>query len=422
MYNLKSRFEKYKKSDNAKKVVSNFSYLTILQIGGYVFPLITYPYLARVICVSGFGKIAFAMSIIIYITTFIDWGYNFTATRDVAKNINNKQKINEIYSNVMTGKIILTIIAIFILTLFIIFIPYFQENFLIITLSFTIVFGQVLFPEWLFQGLENMRLITVLNILSKFLFTIAVFLFIKKPSDYIYQPLLYGCGYVLSGIISLYIVNKKLDIKFRLASISATIDCIKRSSSVFINNLMPNLYTSFSVLLLGIYGGSIPNGYLDGANKFYSIGSQFLTVLSRAFFPFLSRRIDKHTLYVYIKMSFTLVISVVLIIFAPLLVHVFLDDSFENSILPLRILAISLVFHSITNIYGTNYLIIIGKENELRNITIIISAIAFLIAIPAIYCYSYIGATCTIAFARMVLGSCVYLAAKCNMKKTKIKQ
>ena len=416
MHNLRSRIENIKKSKDAKKVVSNFSYLTILQIGGYIFPIITYPYLARVIGVSGFGKIAFAMSLIVYISTFIDWGYNFTATRDVAKNSGDKRIIGEIYSTVMTGKTILTIISLVISGILILSIPYFYSNALILIFSFTIVLGQLLFPEWLFQGLENMRLVTVLNILSKLLFTVAIFIFIKKPDDYIYQPLLYGCGYILSGIISIYIVRKKLNIKFKWASFSSTIDSMKKSSSVFINNLMPNLYTSCSVLLRGMDGGSIPNGYLDGANKFYSIGAQFLTVLSRAFFPFLSRRIEKHNSFVYIKMLFTIIIATILIVFAPTLIHIFLDNSFESSIIPLRILAISLIFHSITNIYGTNYLIIIGKETELRNITIIVSIVSFLITIPAVYFYSYIGAACTIAFARIILGVSVYIAAKRNMK------
>lgn len=411
-----SHISNLRKSKDAMKIVANFSYLTLLQIGGYIFPIITYPYLARVIGVSGFGKIAFAMSLIVYITTFVDWGYNFTATRDIAQANNNLKKINDIFNIVMTGKCILTFISLIILFGLILCVPYFYNNALILIFSFSIVIGQLIFPEWLFQGLEDMRLITILNLLSKLLFTLAIFIFIKTPDDYIYQPLLYGAGYIMSGIISIYVVQRKLKIRFRWASYSSTFLSMKKSANVFINNLMPNLYTSFSVLLLGIWGGSIPNGFLDGANKFYSIGSQFLNVLSRAFFPFLSRRIEKHNSFVYIKLSLTILIAIILVVFAPYLIHTFLDSSFDNSIIPLRILAISLIFHSITNIYGTNYLIIVGREKLLRNITIIVSIFSFIIAIPSIYYFNYIGAACTITFARICLGISVYLAAKRNMR------
>lgn len=81
------------KSRDARRVISNFSYLSILQIGSYVLPILTYPYLARVIGVEGFGKIAFAMSIVVYFTTITDWGYNFSATRDVARNRDDVESI-----------------------------------------------------------------------------------------------------------------------------------------------------------------------------------------------------------------------------------------------------------------------------------------------------------------------------------------
>ena len=73
---------KKKLTGDAKVVASNFSWLLLLQIAGYIFPLITLPYLARVVGVDGIGKIAFASSIIIWIQTFADWGFNFTYNKD----------------------------------------------------------------------------------------------------------------------------------------------------------------------------------------------------------------------------------------------------------------------------------------------------------------------------------------------------
>ena len=414
-----SSIKRIQQSKDAQRVFANFSYLSLLQIGSYVLPIITYPYLAKVIGVAGFGKIAFAMSLIVYFMTITDWGYNFTATRDVARNRENQEKISTIYSIVTTSKLCLLLISTIVLAIIIIFIPYLRENSIVIIFSFTMVIGYTIFPEWLFQGLENMKLIVILNLLSKLLFTILIFIFIQKPNDFILQPLFSGLGYIISGIISLIYIQKKLKIKFQLCTIKEVKQSIKGSFDVFLNNLMPNLYNSFSVMILGFCNGSIANGLLDGANKFYSICAQFLTVLSRAFFPFLSRKIEMHSIFVKIKFSITIFFALLLILGAKILVINILDPSFEAAIIPLQILGVSLIFHSLVNIYGTNYLIIIGEERLLRKITMCVSILGFFCAFPLIYFYSYKGAACTIALARIILGITVVYIAKQKMKTLK---
>ena len=403
---------KLNKSKDAVRLIENFSYLVVLQIGGYVLPILTYPYLARVIGVEGFGKIAFAMSLIVYFMTIIDWGYNFTATREVARNRDNLNALSEIYSVVTSSKILLLVISLVVLCCGIITIPLLNDYLDVILFSFTMLIGYSIFPEWLFQGLENMRFIVILNLLSKVFFTILIFIFVKTPEDYVFQPLFSGLGYVLAGVISLIYIKNKLNIKFHFCSFNRIFSSIKDSFDVFINNLMPNLYNSFSVILLGYFGGSCANGLLDAANKFYTICAQFLTVLSRAFFPFLSRRIDKHNVFVKIKLCLTFFFAIILVLTAKPLIEIVLGESFIEAVPLLQILGVSLIFHSITNIYGTNFLIIIGKEKLLRNITAIVSIIGFIVSFPLIYFYSYLGAACTVAITRILLGVVVLYVAK----------
>ena len=114
---IKEYITRIKKSKDGRTLVANFSYLTLLQVAGYIFPLITMPYLARVIGVEGFGKIAFASAIIVWFQTVSDWGFNFTATRDVAKNRDNKEKVSEIFSNVLWARCILTVVSFLLLVI-----------------------------------------------------------------------------------------------------------------------------------------------------------------------------------------------------------------------------------------------------------------------------------------------------------------
>lgn len=413
---LTNLFGKIKNSKDGGIIVSNFFYLSLLQVAGYLFPLLTLPYLAKVIGIEGFGKIAFASAVMVWIQTVADWGFNYTATRDVAKNRDNKEKVSEIFSNVLWARCLLMILSLIFLSLLILVIPKFRESADVLYATFLLIPGHILFPDWFFQALERMKYITVLNLLSKLLFTIAVFIVIKRKEDYLLQPLLVSLGYIISGIIAMYYILLRWKYKLQRPSVSKAISTIKNSTDVFINNLMPNLYNSFSSILLGFIGGDIANGKLDAGNKFAQLAQQFMQIVSRVFYPFLSRRIDKHRAFVKLNLSIAAGISLVLFLTAPILIKLFFTEEFYDSIPVLRILSISIIFFTLSNTYGTNYMIIEGYEHQLRNITAISSIIGLLISFPLIYYFNFIGTALTICITRGILGLSITYKA-CRIKK-----
>lgn len=416
---LRKGIKRIRGNKDATVLLTNFGYLSALQIAGYIFPIITLPYLARVIGVDSFGKIAFASAIIVWFQTVVDWGFNFTATRDVAQNRDDKEKVSEIFSNVLWARCLLMIFSFVLLLIALFLVPKFRENQTIILITFLIVPGHIMFPDWFFQAMERMKYITILNVISKLLFTIAVFVFIKEKSDFILQPLFTSLGFIVSGSIAMYFILVRWKIKLLRPSLPEVFKTIKGSTDVFINNIMPNLYNSFSVVLLGFFGGSVSNGKLDAGGKFVGISQQFMNVISRTFFPFLSRRIDKHNLYVKINIYLSLIFSVLLFILAPLLIKLFYTTEFYDAIPILRIMSFSIVFLSLSNIYGTNYMIIQGYERQLRNITFISSIAGFILSFPLIYYFDFIGAALTITFTRALLGISIMIKAK-SIKKEKL--
>lgn len=410
---VKALISRVNKSKDGKVLASNFGYLMLLQIAGYIFPLITIPYLARVIGVEGFGKIAFAAAVVMWFQTVSDWGFNYTATRDVAKNQTNTEKISEIFSNVLWARIVLMLLSFILLMIAITIFPYFTENRNILLVTFLLVPGHILLPEWFFQGMERMKFITVFSLVSKALFTALVFIFIKEKDDLILQPLFMSLGYMISGIVAMYIIVIKWKVRILAPNFKEIYNTIKRSTDVFINNLMPNLYNSFSVVLLGFFGGSVANGLLDAGSKFVNISNQFIMIISRVFFPLLSRRSDKHSVYLKINLTIAIFSSVILFVSAPLIVRFFYTYEFEQAIPVLRIMSLSIVFIALSNIYGLNYMIVKGYEKKLKNITVICSLAGLFLSFPLVYFYGYIGAALTIAFTRCILGlSITYKARK----------
>lgn len=419
MSKIKAKIGQIVKNKEAKTVAGNFMWLSLLQVAGYVFPLITMPYLARVIGVEGFGKIAFAGAIMVWIQTIADWGFNLTATRDVAQNRDNPQKVSEIFSNVLWARCVLMLLSFIVLVLLILLVPKFRENSSIILVTFLMVPGHILFPDWFFQAIEKMRYITILNVLMKLIFTVAVFIFIKQPEDYILQPLFTSLGYVVSGLIALYYIVYKWDIKIHKPNGRGVLQTIKRSTDVFINNLAPNLYNSFSTVLLGFFGGGIANGIYDGGVRFFNIGNQLLHIFTRTFFPFLSRRPEKHNQFAMLTIGVTVVMAVILYVGAPWLVEFILSPEFADSVIVLRILAISLVFVTLSSVYGSCYLIVHKQERLLRKITVYSSLSGFIIAWPLIYYFSYVGTALTVAFSRFLLGVFTMFFAKREMNQNR---
>lgn len=407
------------KSKDGKTLASNFAWLTVLQVAGYVFPLLTLPYLARVIGVDGFGKIAFAAAVIIWMQTIVDWGFNFTATRDVAKNRDDLDKVSTIFSDVLWSRCFLLAISYIVLAVLVFTVPQFREASAAIWVSSLMLIGHVLYPEWFFQAMERMKYITILGVLAKLVFTVAVFVFIHKPEHYILQPLFVSLGFVVSGIISLYFIIGRWGIKLKKPSFKAIITSIRESTDIFINNLMPNLYNSFSVVLLGMYGSPTMNGLYDAGKKLPMTSYQFIGVIARTFFPYLSRNSSKHSIFAKLYLGITFFVAFVLFIFSKPLLLLFYTADFIEAVPIMQLMSVSLVFLAMSSVYGTNYLLVNNKDKLLRNITIIASLVGFSISFQLIKHYGVIGATITFLTPTVIMGVLSMIVAIKIRKKSK---
>lgn len=405
----------YKYNENAKVLVNNFVFLILLKAASFIFPLITLPYLSKVIGVEKFGAIAFAVAVMTFVETITDWGFNYTATRDVAKCRDDLQQVSRIFSEVMWCKIILTIICFFVLYLLCNCIPYLETYKTLLFFTFAYIPGHIFFPEWLFQAFERMKYITILSLLSKLVFTILIFVCIRKDVDYIYQPLLNAAGFGVSAFFAFYIILNKLKVHFLIPSLNNIYMRLKSSVDMFISLIFPNLYTSMSTVILQTYCGNTATGIYSGGQKMQSIIDEFTKVLSRTFFPFLARRKEKHYIYVWISAIISVLSCVLMFFGADLFVEYLLTPEFHNAAVVIRIFSISPFFLFLMNTYGTNYLVIVGKENILRNIIVGCSALGFVLTCFFTIQFSYIGASITVVSVWGIRGMLTYYyAIKCK--------
>lgn len=409
---IKEAINRFKRSKDARTVASNFLYLSILKGISFLFPLITMPYLARVIGADAFGALAFATSVMVIVETVTDWGFNFTATRDVAQNRENIDTVSHIFSQVFYGRILLTIICFIGLIIAIELISSLREYRLLLILTFLYIPGHILFPQWLFQAFEQMRYITILSVLANAVFTGLVFVVIREKNDYVYQPVLTACGFFISGIIAQYIIYHKLKVRLRKPNLRDICSRLKHSTDMFISLLLPNLYTNFSTIVLKSYCGEFATGVYNGGQRFQSIIDNLTGILSRAFFPFLARHKEKHHVYVFISGSIAVAASIFMFLGAQWFVDVFLTSEFKDAVTVMRIFAITPIFLFMMNTYGTNYLVLIGKENVLRNIIGGVSIFGFALTWWLTPTYSYIGAALTVTIVWGIRGILTIIYAK----------
>lgn len=407
-----SRLRRAGKSKNGKTLLANFTSLTVLQVAGYVFPLVTLPYLARVIGVANFGKIAFASSVMIWFQTVVDWGFNYSATREVARKRNDREALSRILSTVLQAKAGLMVAAFGVLLALTWCIPAFSAERQLLVFTFLLIPGHIMFPDWFFQGMQKMKYLTLFNLAAKALFTLLVFVVVRDRGDYVYHPLLTAAGYLAAGLIALHVITRRWHIRLRPQPVRATAEAVRASTDIFVNQIVPNIYNSFSVILLGMLCGHVANGLFDAGRKIALILQQVLGNISRTFFPFLANRIDKHASYARASILLAALAALGNSLLARPVVRLLFSDEFLPAVPVVWIASATIVFNMMYQVYGINYMILQGYEKPLRRITLLGSLVGFALAYPLITLYSYVGTALVILVANMILGTSVWMFVK----------
>ena len=250
-----------------KILIKNFSYLSVLQVFNILIPLLTYPYLIRVLGKETYGLVVFAQAIVGYLLILVSFGFNLSATREISLHRLNKDKLNEIVSSVFTIKIILFILSSLLLTALLLLIPKAHGYELLFIVSMTVCLNDVIFPIWYFQGIEQMKYITYISLISKFVFLVLIFVVISQPSDYLFVPVIYGVGSLIAGFISLTIIFKKHKIKFIFQPFYTLKKYFIDSVPIFLSNVSISLYVSTNKVIIGTFLGMSEVAYYDLAEK-----------------------------------------------------------------------------------------------------------------------------------------------------------
>lgn len=383
-------------------LLQNISYISLLQIFNLIAPLITYPYLVRVLGQELYGYVLTAQVLATYFALVIDFGSNNVCAKHVSVNRNNRHKLSEIICSVLLVRLCLFFVGFIVFITIVKIVPSYNKYALLFIVSYGMNFNDLLFPQFFFQGLEKMKYTTFLNILVKLVFILLIFLFVNTQNDAVFVPLFYAIGYTLAGVLSLFIIFKRWNIPFQIPLISKVLYYVKDASPVFATDLICTVKDKLNVLLLGSFSGMSNVVVYDLGTKLNSIIVKPTEILRTVFFPRFAKDRDIDKIIKIIRFTFLMSVVIVIItnIFLSQLAEFFLNDK-QIDLLPIRILIMAPLILSISTMLSSNVFVALGY-NKYVLYSIIVTTLAYLVSLIYVYVNNFMTSIYSFVFIAMI--------------------
>lgn len=360
-----------------KNLFKNTVMLYILTFSNYLFNFITVPYQTRILGPEIYGKLGFASAFITYFQLILDFGFILSATEDISKNQDNKIEISKIVTAVNICKMFLGTILLIVLVILCSTINRFKEDALLYFLYFAYILVNSLLPDFLYRGIEDMKIITYRSVSIKLFFTVAIFVLLKDKTQYYLVPLLNLVGAVIAVVVVYTHMIKKLKIKFTKVNLKIVKETFKRSGSFFLSRIATTIYSSTNTFILGfIYPTGNTLGLYSTADKVITTAKSALTPISDSVYPYMIKNKDFKIIGKILKYLLPIIIigcTVIGIFAGPICALVFGEEYYESGtilrfMLPLVVIALPnylLGFPSLSPLGLAKY----------ANLTVIIGAI-----------------------------------------------
>lgn len=350
-----------------KRVGENLAALSLLNGIYMLSPLILIPYLIRIMGPELYGIYIFVWTFIYYYVFIINYGFDYTATKEISINRDNSERISEIYSTTFFTRLLLVVISFIILGCFLIFIPQFSIHSKIILLGTGLIIGQALIPTWIFQGMEEMKFVTIVNTIARVIPLVLIFLFFKSGTDISLVLLFQSIGFLSGGVFSHLFAVRHYKLHILLPDLHQIKDCLKSGWSMFLSTIGISLYRESNTIILGFVTNNYELvGYYALADKIIRLFQTIINSFGQALFPYFGKELNQNkaeNINKYKKIglflsAFLLLCVLLIFILIPYIVKLYLGNDFPAIVRDVRIMS-PVVF-----VGGLNYYLgIVGLVN-----------------------------------------------------------
>lgn len=353
---------------------NNLFYSILLVLANYVFPFLTYPYVSRVLGVTGIGACNFVDSVINYFILFSSLGIGSLGVREIARNKGDKHALDRTFSNLLLVNLALTGFMLVLLVAAALVVPQLSEHKdLMFIGAFKLVFNCLL-VEWLFRGLEDFRFITIRTVAIKVLYVIAVFVFVRHREDVWIYYSLSSLTVVINALVNIVFSRTRVRLTFKNLELKST---FKSMLALGVYSILTSMYTTFNVTFLGFVSGETEVGYYYTATKVYYIVMAVFSAFTSVMLPRMSSLVsegemEKFKRYFALAVDLLLALSLPLVIWmvimAPDIVFAVSGPEFGGSVIPMVIISPLLFVVGYEQILVLQTLLPLGKDKiMLRN-------------------------------------------------------
>ncbi len=382
---------------NRRILFTNLFSLSGIQAVNYIIPVLVIPYVVRIIGPDYYGLVNFAQAFVLYFVLIVNYGFDFSATREISVNRENKEKLSIIFSSVMLAKAALFLISLMIFLPLIILVPKFNHDIELFIFAYLMIIGNIFLPIWLFQGLEKLARLSVFNLIIKTVYAVSIFFFIKEKEDFLLIPLILSVSQVAVGAAAFLYSIKVFNISLLFPGIEEIKRTLKDGWNLFLSAVSINLYTTSNIVILGLFSTNLSVGYFSASNKIISVVQALLLgPMNQAFFPRISSIINhsrSEGIAFLKKLTFAagvilLITSVSIFIFSDLIIRIIFGSKFTDAAVCLRIMAFLPFIIGLSNVFGVQGMLNLKMDKQFLLLTFIgalISIVLNLILVPVYY-------------------------------------
>jgi PST family polysaccharide transporter len=378
----------------------NIAALSILQALNYVAPLITVPYLVRVLGPAHFGLLSFAQALIVYFDAITGYGFSLSATRAVAHCRGEPAALAATFWRTIYARTALMLASGALLAILVAATPRLRAMPLLYAAAFLTVVGTVTVPVWFFQGLEQMRALTVAQACARVLSIPALILLVRRPEDYLHAATIQGAVPVLTSILIAPAVWRRLRSWPPRPRLAEILHALRDGWSLFVTQIGLVLSTATTTVVLGFVAGSTEVGYYSAADKVIRAASSLLGPVAQALYPHLSS-LRKHSLdrtFRVMRKSFAWIgalalgASVATFVLAGPVGLLLWGRGFAPSVAVLRCLSPLPLVYALINILGTQTLLVFEMDALLSRIVLLGAAINLVLSAALSSAFGAVGA------------------------------
>lgn len=396
-------------------LAQNVTSLYGVQFANYLFPLITIPYLTRVLGPAMWGLVAFAQAFGAYLAVGIGYGFDLSATREAAKNRDSKTELANLLAGVMGAKLLLAAVAVALALLIEPWVPLFRRHPIFLWAAVFWAVTQAFSMGWYYQGIEKMRFIAAVVVIARAAATAGIFIIVRHPSDGWKVLGLQGAGMLLSVLITTAVVYR--EIPARRPTWPLIRNSLRMGWSMFLYRSSASLYGTGNSFILGLFVPAEAVGFYAGAEKIARAMMGLLVPVHQSLYPRLSRlvQLDRPSanrlarFSVLVLSSMGAVLSFATFLGAPWIIQIALGKGFAPSIPVLRILSPLPLLVGISVVLGVLWMLPLGLESQFNKIVLAAGALNIGLAVALAPRFAQFGVAGAVVIAEAFVVLTLYV-------------